>query len=190
VKTGNLVRDNDTTLVTLLQLAPIDVTFGVPEQSLVEVQRLNAQGPLTVDATLPGGTHAAGRVAFIDNTVDATTGAIRLKAVFPNADGTLWPGEFVHVRVRLHLDAGKTVIPDSCVEEGLNGKYVWAINQGRATMTPVSVARVYAAQNGPALAVISAGIRPGDLVVTEGQLRLTAGAQVSILGAATTPPTL
>ena len=100
------------------------------------------------------------------------------------------PGEFVHVRVRLRMDAAKTVIPDSCVEEGLNGKYVSAIDQGRATMTPVSVARVYAAQNGPALAVISAGIRPGDLVVTEGQLRLTAGARVSILDAAGTPPTL
>ena len=187
VKTGNLVRDNDTTLVTLLQMAPIYVTFAVPEQSLAEVQRLNAHAPLTVETTLPGGAYAHGRIAFIDNTVDATTGAIRLKAVFPNNDRALWPGEFVQARVRLRVDNGKTVIPDSCIEEGLNGKYVWVIRGAHATMTPVSVERVYAAQSGPAVAVIDAGIRPNDVVVTEGQLRLTAGAQVSILNTATSP---
>lgn len=184
VKTGNLVRDNDTTLVTLLQPAPIYVTFGVPEQSLPEVQRLNAQEPLTVETSLAGGTNTEGHIAFIDNTVDAATGAIRLKAVFPNASGALWPGEFVRVRVRLRVDAGKTIVPDSCIEEGLNGKYAWVIHGGHATMTPVSVERVYDGQDGPALAVISRGIRPGDVVVTEGQLRLTTGAQVSILNAA------
>jgi len=188
VKTGNLVRDSDTTLVTLLQLAPIDVTFGVPEQWLADVQRLNAVGPLTVMATLASGTQAVGHVGFIDNTVDAATGAIRLKAVFPNADGALWPGEFVHTRVRLRVDPGKTVIPDSCIEAGLNGKYVWVIHGDHATMTPVSVARVYLAPQGPALAVISSGIRTGDVIVTEGQLRLTAGAQVSVLNSAAQSP--
>jgi multidrug efflux system membrane fusion protein len=187
VKTGNLVRDNDTTLVTLLQMAPIYVTFAVPEQSLAEVQRLNAHAPLTVETTLPGGAYAHGRIAFIDNTVDATTGAIRLKAVFPNNDRALWPGEFVQARVRLRVDNGKTIIPDSCIEEGLNGKYVWVIRGAHATMTPVSVERVYAAQSGPPVAVIDAGIRPNDVVVTEGQLRLTTGAQVSILNTATSP---
>ncbi len=118
VKTGNLVRDNETTLVTLLQLAPIYVAFGIPEQSLSEVQRLNAQYPLKVKATIPGGTDLEGHIAFIDNTVDTATGAIRLKAVFPNPDGALWPGEFVHVRVRLRMDAGRTVIPDSCIQTG------------------------------------------------------------------------
>jgi membrane fusion protein, multidrug efflux system len=185
VKTGNLVRDNDTTLVTLLQLAPIYVTFGIPEQSLPEVQRLNAQGALTAEASGAAGAHIAGHIAFIDNTVDATTGAIRLKAVFPNTNEALWPGEFVHVQLRLRTDTARTVIPDSCIQTGLNGKYAWVIRNDYAIMTPVSVQRVYAPQDGPGLAVIDKGIRPGDVVVTEGQLRLTAGAKVALLG---TPP--
>jgi membrane fusion protein, multidrug efflux system len=203
VKAGNLVRDNDTTLVTLLQLAPIYVTFGIPEQSLAEVQRLNAQGPLTVEAGSAGGAPMEGHLAFIDNTVDATTGAIRLKAVFPNTDQALWPGEFIHVQVRLRMEPARTVIPDSCIQDGLNGKYAWVIRNGYAVMTPVSVQRVYSPQNGdpqdgaaqngapqdrPGLAVIASGIRPGDIVVTEGQLRLTAGAKVSVLNTPVTRP--
>lgn len=188
VKTGNLVRDNDTTLVTLLQLAPIYVTFGIPEQSLPEVQRLNAQSPLTAEASNTAGAHLEGHIAFIDNAVDATTGAIRMKAVFPNTDGALWPGEFVHVQVRLRIDTARTVISDSCIEEGLSGKFAWVIHNGHATMTPVSVERVYSPQDGPGLAVIAGGIRPGDVVVTEGQLRLTAGAKVSLLSTPATTP--
>jgi membrane fusion protein, multidrug efflux system len=188
VKAGNLVRDSDATLVTLLQLAPIDVTFGIPEQSLPEVQRLSAQGPLTVEASGATGPHIAGRITFIDNTVDSTTGAIRLKAAFPNTDQALWPGEFVHVQLRLRMDPARTVIPDSCIQTGLSGKYAWVIRNGYATMTPVSVERVYAPQDRPGLAVIASGIRAGDVVVTEGQLRLTAGAKVSVLDASPMTP--
>jgi membrane fusion protein, multidrug efflux system len=188
VKAGNLVRDSDATLVTLLQLAPIDVTFGIPEQSLPEVQRLSAQGPLNVEASGASGAHIAGRITFIDNTVDSTTGAIRLKAAFPNTDQALWPGEFVHVQLRLRMDPARTVIPDSCIQTGLSGKYAWVIRNGYATMTPVSVERVYAPQDRPGLAVIASGIRAGDVLVTEGQLRLTAGAKVSVLDASPMTP--
>jgi multidrug efflux system membrane fusion protein len=181
VKAGNIVAENGTTLVTLLQMAPIDITFGVPEQMLSDVRRLNALGTLTVEANHGGGGSEEGRLSFIDNTVDATTGTIRLKAVFPNRDGALWPGEFVHVRLRLRVDASRTVIPNSSVEDGINGKYVWLVRSGMASMTPVTVTRTYLPENGPELAVIGGGIRPGDLVVTEGQLRLTAGARVLLL---------
>jgi multidrug efflux system membrane fusion protein len=181
VKAGNIVADNGTTLVTLLQMTPIDVTFGVPEQVLSDVRRLNAQGTLTVEANHSGGGSEEGRLAFIDNTVDATTGTIRLKAVFPNTDGALWPGEFVHVRLRLRVDPLRTVIPNSSVEDGIHGKYAWLVRSGVANMTPVTVTRTYLQENGPELAVIGSGVRPGDLVVTEGQLRLTAGAHVSLL---------
>jgi multidrug efflux system membrane fusion protein len=181
LKAGNIVADNGTTLVTLLQMTPIDVAFGVPEQVLPDVRRLNAQGTLTVEASHGGGGPEEGLLAFIDNTVDATTGTIRLKAVFPNADGALWPGEFVHVRLRLRVDTSRTVIPNSSVEDGINGKYAWLVHSGMASMTPVTVTRTYLPENGPELAVIGSGIRPGDLVVTEGQLRLTAGARVSLL---------
>ncbi|WP_446743579.1 efflux RND transporter periplasmic adaptor subunit [Silvibacterium acidisoli] len=182
VKEGNLVNGADTTLVTLLQLAPIYATFSVPQQSLPEIQRLNAQGALAVEATDDQGVHATGRLAFIDNTVDTNTGAIQLKAAFANTGNGLWPGEFVHVRLRLRLEKAKTVVPDACIEDGLDGKYAWVIHDGRAAMTPVSVERVYAPQDAQGMAVITSGLRRGDLVVTEGQLRLTAGARVALLG--------
>jgi membrane fusion protein, multidrug efflux system len=181
VKAGNIVADNSTTLVTLLQMMPIDVTFGVPEQTLSDVRRLNARGTLTVEASQGAGGSEQGQLLFIDNTVDATTGTIRLKAIFPNTDGALWPGEFVHVRLRLRVDPSRTVIPNASVEDGIDGKYVWLVRSGRTGMTSVTVMRTYLPEDGPELAVIGAGIRPGDLVVTEGQLRLTAGARVSLL---------
>jgi multidrug efflux system membrane fusion protein len=92
------------------------------------------------------------------------------------------------VQVRLRMDAARTVIPDSCIQNGLSGKYAWVIRNGYATMTPVSVERVYALGDGSGLAVIGSGIRAGDVVVTEGQLRLTAGAKVSVLNATATTP--
>jgi len=186
VKAGNVVRENDTTLVTLLQTAPIHITFGVPEQSLADVQRLDAHGPLEVEAGTSNGATVKGRLDFIDNTVDATTGTIRLKASFANADRSLWPGEFVHIRLRLQLENGKTVVPESAIQQGIDGRYTWRVQSNVAAMTPVTVERSYQQQapNGSvvALAVLAGGdLHPGDAVVTEGQLRLTPGARVSTL---------
>ena len=196
IKAGNMVRDNDTTLVTLRQLAPIYVTFGIPEQSLAEVRRLNAAGRLTVDASTDATTDKTnasgsantssavrgGHLVFIDNTVDATTGTIRLKAVFPNIDNALWPGEFVNVRLRLGMETSRTVVPESAVQAGLNGKYVWLVQSGTASTVPITVLRTYRPTSGPEQAIIGSGIKSGDMVVTEGQLRLTAGATVALLG--------
>ena len=186
VKTGNMVRENDTTLVTLLQLVPIHVTFGIPEQSLPDVQRLSALGPLEVEAGAGAGAMVRGRLDFIDNTVDASTGTIRLKASFANTDGTLWPGEFVDVRLRLRVESGKLVVPESAVQEGVDGRYAWRVEANLATMVPVKVERSYREQdtNGrlTSLAVLGGGeLRPGDAVVTEGQLRLTSGARVTTI---------
>ncbi len=181
VKAGNMVRDNDTTLVTVLQLAPIYVTFGIPEQSLPEVQRLNAVEPLTVEATNGSGPALKGHLAFIDNAVDATTGTIRLKAAFPNDDKTLWPGEFVNVRLRLRMEKNRTLVPDSAIQNGLNGKYVWLAKSGIATIAPVAVLRTYKPQDGPEQVIVASGINPGDMIVSEGQLRLTDGARISLL---------
>jgi len=181
VKAGNMVRDNETTLVTLLQSAPIQVNFGVPEQILSQVRQLNAGSPLTVEASHGEGPIFTGHLDFIDNSVDATTGAIRLKAVFLNADGALWPGEFVNVRLRLRMESGRIVVPDTAVQDGLDGKYVWLIRSGIANMAPVTVARTYKPESGPDQAVIIHGINPGDTVVTEGQLRLTSGAKITLL---------
>jgi len=191
VKAGNLVRDNDTPLVTLVQLTPIYVTFGIPEQSLTEVRRLNTDGRLTVEATNGSGPALEGQLVFIDNAVDATTGTIRLKAAFPNSGETLWPGEFVNVRLRLGIEVGKTVVPASAIQDGLESQYVWLVKSGIASVAPVTVVRTYNPRKGAQQAIVAAGIRPGDMVVSEGQLRLTSGAKVELLeSTATVSPNL
>ena len=184
VKTGNVVRENETTLVTLLQLAPIRVTFGIPEQALADVQRFSAQGPLEVEAGTGVGTNAKGRLDFIDNAVDTATGTIRLKASFANTDGALWPGEFVNVRLRLRVEKEKLVVPESAVQQGLDGRYAWRVEANFAKMVPVTVERSFKQQaaNGSVASLVVLGngaLRPDDAVVTEGHLRLTPGTRVA-----------
>ena len=116
--------------------------------------------------------------AFIDNAVNPTTGTVRLKASFPNSDHALWPGEFVSIRLRLGMETGRTVVPESSIQEGLDGKYVWLIKSGVASIASVAVTRTYRPPSGPEQAIIGTGIKAGDMVVSEGQLRLTAGASV------------
>jgi multidrug efflux system membrane fusion protein len=186
VKAGSMVRDNETTLVTLLQFTPIQVTFGVPEQVLPEVQRLNAGAPLTVEVSQSEGRTIEGRLVFVDNTVDATTGTIKLKAAFPNNDHALWLGEFVNVHLRLRAEKGRTVIPDVSIQNGLNGKYVWLIKSGVVAMAPVTVLRSYK----PDLAIVGRGISAGDTVVTEGQFRLSSGTRITLLGSPGDQPPL
>jgi membrane fusion protein, multidrug efflux system len=178
VQAGNVVRDNDSTLVTLLQLAPIHVTFGVPEQILPEIQRLNASGRLAVEASNDGGAEFEGRLAFIDNAIDASNGTVRLKADFANTDKQMWPGQFVNVRLRLRMENRRTLIPESAIQDGQDGEYVWLVKSGLATTMPVTELRTYKPARGPEQAVVGSGVRPGDTVVTEGQLRLTPGAAV------------
>jgi membrane fusion protein, multidrug efflux system len=178
VQAGNVVRDNDSTLVTLLQLAPIHVTFGVPEQILPEIQRLNASGRLAVEASNDGGAEFEGRLAFIDNAIDASNGMVRLKADFANTDKQMWPGQFVNVRLRLRMENRRTLIPESAIQDGQDGEYVWLVKSGLATTMPVTELRTYKPARGPEQAVVGSGVRPGDTVVTEGQLRLTPGAAV------------
>lgn len=184
VQPGNLIKDNDAALVTILQISPIYVTFGVPQQLLPEVQRYNAEAPLLVQATTVDGKAVTGELKFIDNTVDTTTGAIKLKAEFPNADRVLWPGQYVNVQARLSLQKNVVVVPSSTIETGPQGKYVWVMNSTNDTvaMRPVNVLRNYKAPKAAAEeAVIGSGLQPGDMVITEGQLRLMPGAKVRLL---------
>jgi membrane fusion protein, multidrug efflux system len=191
VKTGNVVLENDTTLVTLLQLAPIRVVFGVPEQSLTEVQRLSAAGSLEVEAGTGDNRIVAGHLDFIDNAIEPATGIVRMKATFSNADRALWPGEFVNVRLRLRVDPSQVVVPQSAIQQGLDGKYAWRIKSSVATMVPVTVLRTYrptiSSQAGNEVAVLGSGLSPGDVIVTEGQLRLTPGARVSLINTPSRP---
>jgi multidrug efflux system membrane fusion protein len=186
---GNLVKANDVPLVVINQLAPIQVAFSVPEQQLGSIRRYMAEGPLEVRAVSPSdsGLVAAGELKFVDNAVDETTGTILLKAVFPNEDRTLWPGQFVNVSLSLTVRRGVVVAPSTAVQTGQQGEFVYVIKQDMAVeMRPV--------KTGPSLdhrIVIESGLDAGERVVTDGQLRLTPGAKVSIKGsgAASQAPT-
>src|SRR3954464_1901941 len=116
VKAGNLVKENDSSLVTLLQIAPIYVSFGVPEQLLPEVRKYNGQRPLRVQAFSSPDTSSTGVLRFIDNTVDMSTGTIKLKAEFPNSDHTLWPGQFINVQAELNVERNRVLVPSRTVQ--------------------------------------------------------------------------
>jgi membrane fusion protein, multidrug efflux system len=184
VKAGNLIKDNDAALVTLLQISPIYVTFGLPQQLLDQVRKFNAQKPLVIQASPDNGqTNETGALRFIDNTVDTTTGTIKLKAEFANTDRSLWPGQFVNVQARLELEHNRVVVPSRTVQTGPDGRYVWVMNAADNTVAirPVQVLRNYTPPKAVEEAVIGSGLRPGELVVSEGAMRLAPGMKVRVL---------
>lgn len=187
VKAGNLIKDNDAALVTLLQISPIYVSFGVPEQLLPEVRKYNSEHPLLVEATPDSENTATGTLRFIDNSVDNTTGTIKLKAEFPNADHALWPGQFVNVQAQLNVEHNRILVPSRTVETGPQGKYVWVVNPVDATVAirPVQVLRNYTPPKAVEEAVIGNGLQPGEMVISEGQMRLAPGMKVRLLQART-----
>lgn len=182
VRAGNLIKDNDAALVTILQMSPIYISFGLPEQLLPEVQQYNARSPLEVSASANNEKEVTGKLVFIDNTVDTNTGTVNLKAQFENADQTLWPGEFVNTELQLRVQQNQTVVPSRTVENGPNGKYVWVMDPATQTVSirPVQVSRNYTL-NGTEEAVIESGLHPGETVISEGQMRLAPGAKVHLL---------
>jgi multidrug efflux system membrane fusion protein len=183
VRAGNLIKDNDAALVSILQISPIDVSFGIPEQLLPEIQKYNRQRPLVVEAGAQGAPTETGKLKFIDNTVDTTTGTVKLKAEFTNKDSSLWPGEFVNVTAQMDVQHDRIVVPSSTVENGPQGKYVWVVNPSTNTvaMRAVDVARTYKPAQAPEQAVIATGLQVGDVVVTQGQMRLFPGGKVRML---------
>jgi membrane fusion protein, multidrug efflux system len=190
VKAGNLIKDNDAALVTILQISPIYVSFGLPEQLLPDVRKYNAEHPLLVEAKADGEKTVTGKLWFIDNSVDSTTGTIKLKAVFENAGHDLWPGQFVDVRARLNVERNRVTVPSRTVQTGPQGKYVWVMNpaDGTVSMRPVQVLRNYSPPSQGEEAVIGDGLRAGEMVVTEGQMRLAPGVKVRVLNSTQTRP--
>jgi multidrug efflux system membrane fusion protein len=189
VHAGNLVRANDTApLVVINQVTPINVTFAIPEARLAEVKRYMAQGSLTVEAQPPNdpGVASIGRIGFVDNQVDPTTGTIRLKGTFPNENRRLWPGQFVNVAVTLTTDPTALVVPTTAVQSGQQGQYVFIVKPDQSVeLRNVTVARAEGAET-----VIKQGVAAGETVVTDGQLRLVPGIRVSVKsgpGAQATP---
>ncbi len=179
VHEGDLVRASDatTTLVTINQLNPIYATFGVPQQYLGPLNRYRAEGGVAVKATPPGTDQAAeqGGLTFIDNTVDSTTGTIKLKATFPNEQHRLWPGQFANITVLL-ASPEVLVVPASAIQNDQNGQHVFVVGANRtAEFRTVVLERT---QNEDA--VITSGLAEGETVVTDGQLRVVPGRPVEI----------
>ncbi len=183
VHQGNMVKANDVPLVTINQVQPIYVSFSVPEQHLADIKRFMARGKLKVTAKVPGArAPAEGTVTFVDNTVDPATGTIKLKATFANAERRLWPGQFADVMLTLTTQAGAIVVPAQAVQTGQQGDYVFVVkNDQTAEQRSVRVERTMNGQ-----AVIAEGLKPGEQVVTDGQVRLApSGTKVEVKTAMT-----
>jgi multidrug efflux system membrane fusion protein len=182
VHAGSLVRTADLLpLVVINQITPVQVVFSVPATHLPAIVRGHARAALPTDAwpaKASGAAASRGALSFIDHAIDPTTSAIRLKATFPNRDRQLWPGEFVQVRVQLAVDPAAIVVPLSAIQTGPKGQYVYVVTSGTATMRPVTVLRTAERD-----VVVGEGLRAGEEVVTDGQLRLTPGAKVTIAAA-------
>jgi multidrug efflux system membrane fusion protein len=186
VHEGNLVRANDQdALVVINQVAPISVTFAIPEARLPDLKKYMAVGALRVAANPPNdeAAPAIGRITFVDNSVDQTTGTIRVKGTFPNTDRRLWPGQYVNVVVTLTTDPNAIVVPSVAVQAGQQGSFVYVVNaQQMVDLRPVTVARTSATET-----VIESGLQPGETVVTDGHLRLVPGSRISVKGAGDQP---
>jgi membrane fusion protein, multidrug efflux system len=182
---GGVVKINDTPLVVLNQVQPIYVTFSVPETRLAQLKRALAKGPVSVAASVEGDSKTVlrGSVAFIDNAVDATTGTIVVKALFPNADALLTPGQFVNVALVVDQLADALIVPASAVQTGPKGDSIFVVKADQTVeLRPVTVAVALADQ-----VVLAGGVAPGEKVVTDGQLRLKAGSKIKIAGAGSEP---
>jgi multidrug efflux system membrane fusion protein len=178
VKQGNVVTANTSDLMTITEVQPIYVTFSVPEAQLSDIKRYMAQGQLKVQAAPQADTTSqeSGVLTFIDNSVDSTTGTIKLKGTFQNAVNRLWPGEFVRVSLGLTTRPHAIVVPNQAVQTGQDGQFVYVVKSDRTVeMRPV-VTGTRVDQE----LVIDRGLEPGETVVTEGQLRLTPGSHVQV----------
>ena len=175
---GNLVKANDTNpLVVINQVKPIYVSFSIPERYLTEISQRTTPSPLQVEARLGDEDEQPmiGQLTFVNNAVDTTTGTIMLKATFANDDERLVPGAFVHVRVILKTLENALVVPTPAIQVGQNGNYVYAVgSDDTAQLHPVSGLIDLGNET-----VVTSGVKEGDRVVTDGQLRLRPGIRVA-----------
>ena len=187
VDPGNVVSTGSQ-IVTITQVKPIYVTFDLPEKQLDAVRQAQAGGALQTAALDRTDAHAIagdGLLRVIDNQISATSGTFRLRAEFPNADGALWPGQFVNVRLKLRTLPGAVVVPAQAVARGASGDYVYLL---KADKTVEQRTVTQGGQVDDATVVVAKGLAPGDQVVTEGQFRLKNGAKVNPLKPGQAPP--
>lgn len=178
VQAGNLVKANDVpVLVTINQLSPIYATFSVPERDMVDLRKYLGKG-IRVEAYVTGdeGKPESGSITFLDNTVDTSTGSIKLKATFANSSRRLWPGQFVSVVISMTSLPNAVVVPTRAIQTGQQGQYLFVVKADQTVeQRPVSVG---VAVNGET--VIVGGVRASETVVTDGQVRLVPGAKVEV----------
>ena len=194
VHAGNVVKANDVSLVVIDQLQPIYVSFSIPENLLPQVRARGASSKLPVAAAPAlqdksgnpeqkasgaiAGEKQTGLLTFVDNAVNSTTGTILLKATFENKNETLWPGSFAMATVTLGEIRDAVVAPSQAVQRGQQGQYVFVVKQdGTVESRSVTVSLQDERQ-----AVIEKGLAPGEVVVTDGQLRLAPGSRVQVKG--------
>jgi membrane fusion protein, multidrug efflux system len=175
VKVGNFVRAGDSTLATLIQTAPVYVTFALPQGYLPDLRQALANESASIEAIIPGDPRrASGQVTMIENSVDAPTGTVPVRATMPNTDELLWPGTLVQVRLTFRQEEA-VAVPSTAVQVSQTGPYVFVVNNDIATVRPVQVARVLGSES-----VLASGLEGGETVVTNGQLLLSNGTKVAV----------
>lgn len=182
---GALVKANDanTSIVSINQLAPITVSFSVPETSLPLIRAAMASGTAAVAVTerASGVKRTDGKLGFVDNTVDPTTGTVTLKAIFANTDHVLWPGQFVHVKTLVDVTKGVFVVPTTAVQTTQDGSTLYVVKADKT----VELRNVKVVRTDGDRTLLSSGVQDGETVVTDGQLRLLPGAKVEFATLAT-----
>ena len=176
VKVGNFVRSADLTpIATIIQTAPVYVTFPTPQIALPTLRDAMAEGLPTVEAIIPGDSkRALGRVAMVDNTVDSATGMVSVRATMPNENEVLWPGTLVNVQLNLRQEQA-VIVPAAAMQTGQRGSYVFVIKDGVAAVVPVKIARTLGKET-----VLESGLEGGEQVVVDGHLQLVDGSKVVI----------
>ncbi len=170
---GSSVQANQTTLVSITQLDPISVAFSLPQRNLGDALAALKDGGAAVTATQPdGGGTTSGRLQFVDNAVDAGSGTVRVKAVFENPQGKLWPGAFVNVAMTARTLKGAVVVPQASIIQTARGPIVYAVKEGTAAPRPVQV--IYAQGDDAAVN----GVKPGERIVLDGRQNLRPGVPV------------
>jgi RND family efflux transporter MFP subunit len=174
VKIGNFVRPADTApLAVINQMAPVYVTFAIPQRVLVDLREAMASGSSKVIATIPGHqTSQDGKIAMVENSVDSTTGMVTVRGLMDNANETLWPGILVATRLTIRTEDA-VVLPTVAVQRSQNGNFVFVVKDGVAKVQPVKVDRTLQGQS-----VITEGLSGGESVVVDGQLLLSDGTRV------------
>ena len=173
---GNMVKANDTVaMVVINQIAPIYVGVAVPEQYLNEIRSRQKKAPLRMEVELEKGKTIGGKLAFVDNSVDVSTGTIKLRGIFSNDDRQLWPGQFVESWVTLRDEEKALVLPTQALQTGPSGQYVYVVKADSSVeLRTVQVARTEGAET-----VLAGGLKPGETVVVDGASRILPGSKVS-----------